>query len=312
MALAFIFPGQGSQKVGMGKDLADNFASARAVFEEVDDALSDNLSNIMWDGPMDELTLTANTQPALMACSIAAIRVLEEEFGVDIGAAKYIAGHSLGEYSALCAAKSLTLSDTAKLLRLRGNAMQKSVAVGEGAMAALLGADLEQAQECCDYADDGLCQIANDNADGQVVISGHKKAVEQACAKAKQMGIKRAVLLPVSAPFHCDLMAPAAEAMRDALADTRLNKPVMPLVNNVRACAVTNPDEIRDDLVKQVTNRVRWRESIKYMAKNGVDAVAEPGNGAVLLGMMRRIDKNIVCHKANSPDSLEILAKTLK
>ncbi len=313
MQFAFIFPGQGSQKTGMGKDLADNFTSAREVFEEVDQTLGQELSKIMWEGSMEELTLTANTQPALMACSMAVMRVLRDEFDIGVELAKYVAGHSLGEYSALCATGSLTLADTAKLLRLRGNSMQESVPVGEGAMAALLGADIKQAeQSCMEGQKYGICQIANDNADGQIVISGHKQAVESACDAAAQMGVKRAVILPVSAPFHCDLMKPAAIAMQEALQNVELKTPIVPLVNNVTASAITDIDKIKSDLVKQVTGKVRWRESVLYMAKNGIEAVIEPGNGTVLLGMMRRIDKQVKPIKANSVEALEKLAKLLK
>lgn len=313
MKRALIFPGQGAQTVGMGRDLAENFAAARAVFEEVNDALSQNLSSLMWDGPMDELTLTANTQPALMACSIAAMQVLAEDFDVDVSLAAYVAGHSLGEYSALCAAGSLPLAETARLLRLRGQAMQKAVPVGEGAMAALLGAGLEQAEACAKAGMAyGVCQIANDNANGQVVLSGAKAAVESAILAAKEMGIKRAILLPVSAPFHCALMEPAAEAMAEALADVNLKAPVVPVVNNVTAQAVSDPAQLKADLVTQVTGRVRWRESIGWMAENGVEMFAEPGTGKVLTGMLRRIVKGVEGMALNSPDSLEKFAESVK
>lgn len=315
--LAFTFPGQGSQSVGMGKDLADTFVSARSVFEEIDDALSQNLSRLMWEGPMDDLTLTANTQPALMACSLAVMRVLSNDFDVDVSAASYVAGHSLGEYSALCAAGSLSLAETAKLLRLRGEAMQKAVAVGEGAMAALLGADLELADKAVmEGAKLGVCQIANDNANGQVVISGAKAAVDAAIEAANELGVRRAVLLPVSAPFHCELMSPADEAMADALADTDLKTPVVPVVNNVTASPVSDPVQLKADLVTQVTGRVRWRESVAWMAENGVETFAEPGTGKVLTGMLRRIVKGVNGVALSTPEDLEAFGekfvKTLK
>jgi len=314
MNSAFTFPGQGSQNIGMGKDLADAFASARAVFEEVNDALSQNLSRLMWDGPMEDLTLTANTQPALMACSIAAMRVLKAEFDVDVTAAKYVAGHSLGEYSALCAAGSLSLSETARLLRLRGEAMQDAVAVGVGAMAALLGASMEDAEAAVKAGSaKGICQIANDNATGQVVLSGEKAAIELACEAATDMGVKKAVILPVSAPFHCDLMAPAANAMQDALADTDLKAPSVPVVNNVTARPVSDPEQLKFDLVAQVTGRVRWRESIEWMAGDGgIETFAEPGTGRVLTVMLKRIVKGVNGVKLNSPETLEAFAQSLK
>ncbi len=313
MKRAFVFPGQGAQTVGMGRELAGNFAAARAVFEEVDAALAQNLSRLMWEGPMEELTLTANTQPALMACSMAAMRVLAEDFGVDVGVAAYVAGHSLGEYSALCAAGSLPLAETARLLRLRGEAMQRAVPVGEGAMAALLGASLEQAEACAEAgAVLGVCQIANDNATGQVVLSGAKAAVEAAIIAARDMGIKRAVLLPVSAPFHCALMEPAAREMAEALSDVELKAPAVPVVNNVTARPVSDPDKLKTDLVTQVTGRVRWRESVAYMAEDGVGQFAEPGTGKVLTGMLRRIVKGVDGVALNTPAALETFAESLK
>lgn len=314
MTLAFTFPGQGSQSVGMGKSLADAFPSARAVFEEVNDALSQNLSSLMWDGPMEDLTLTSNTQPALMATSIAAMQALKTEFDIDVSAAKYVAGHSLGEYSALCAAGAISLSDTARLLRLRGDAMQSAVAVGAGAMAALLGASVETAEEAASAgAKIGICQIANDNATGQIVLSGEKAAVEAAAEAARGMGVKKAVMLPVSAPFHCDMMAPAAKAMADALADATVNTPVVPVVNNVTAGPVTAADQIRADLVTQVTGRVRWRESVEWMASEGeIEQFAEPGCGKVLTVMLRRIVKGVNGTALNSPESLEAFAESLK
>jgi len=313
MKLAFTFPGQGSQSVGMGKDLADAFASARSVFEEIDDALSQNLSRLMWEGPMEDLTMTANTQPALMACSLAAMRVLKQDFDVDVSAASYVAGHSLGEYSALCAAGSLSLAETAKLLRLRGEAMQKAVPVGKGAMAALLGADLEVADKAVAAgAQFGACQIANDNANGQVVISGAKAAVDAAIEAANELGVRKAVLLPVSAPFHCELMSPAAEAMADALADVDLKAPVVPVVNNVTASPISDPAQLKIDLVTQVTGRVRWRESVTWMAADEVETFAEPGTGKVLTGMLRRIVKGVNGVALSTPEALEKFAETLK
>jgi [acyl-carrier-protein] S-malonyltransferase len=306
MGLAFTFPGQGSQNVGMGKELAETFSSARAVFEEVDDALSQNLSHLMWEGPMEDLTLTANTQPALMACSIAVMRVLEKDFDFPLSEIDYMAGHSLGEYSAICAAGGLSLSQTAKLLRLRGEAMQKAVKVGVGAMAALLGASMEDAQACVDEGLKlGICQIANDNATGQVVLSGEKAAIERAAEYAREIGVKKAVILPVSAPFHCDLMAPAAEAMKDALADIRLNSPSSPIVNNVTALPQTDTDVLNTDLVTQVTGRVRWRESVEWMAENDIQIFAEPGTGRVLTLMLKRIVKGRDGLALNSPETIE-------
>ena len=313
MTLAFTFPGQGSQSVGMGKELADAFASAGRVFEEVDDALSQNLSKLMWGGPIEDLTLTANTQPALMACGIAAMRALKEEFDVDVTAAKYVAGHSLGEYTALCAAGSLSLADTARLLRIRGDAMQAAVPVGAGAMAALLGASVEDAEAAVKAGQaKGICQIANDNAVGQIVLSGEKGAVQEACNFAEANGVKKAMMLNVSAPFHCDMMAPAAEAMRDALADTTFNAPAVPVINNVQAMPVTDPDQLRNDLVAQVTGRVRWRESVVWMHSNDIETLAEPGCGKVLTVMLRRIIKGMNGKALNTPEGLEAFAAELK
>lgn len=314
MTFAFTFPGQGSQSVGMGLDLAQNFPEARRIFDEVDDALSQKLSELMFNGPMEDLTLTTNTQPALMACSVAAMAVLKSEFGVDVSDAKFVAGHSLGEYSALCAAGAISVSDTARLLRIRGDAMQAAVPVGAGAMAALLGASVEQAEEAAAAgAASGICQIANDNATGQIVLSGETAAVEAAAEAAKAMGIRKAVMLPVSAPFHCDMMQPAADAMKAALADVVVNAPATALVNNVSARPVTDPDQIRADLVTQVTGRVRWRESIEWMAgEGGVETFAEPGTGKVLTVMLRRIVKGVEGVAVNSPEALEAFAKTIK
>jgi [acyl-carrier-protein] S-malonyltransferase len=291
MAKAFIFPGQGSQAVGMGKALHDAFQPARAVFAEVDDALSQPLSTLMFEGPETELTLTANAQPALMAVSLAAIRALEAECGLDLARdAAFVAGHSLGEYSALAAAGALTVSVTARLLRIRGDAMQKAVPVGEGAMAALLGAELDQARAIAqEAAAIGVCQVANDNGGGQVVLSGAKGAIEKAIDIAKEKGIKRAVLLPVSAPFHCALMQPAADAMREALAGAAIGAPRAPVVANVTAEPVTDPEAIRRLLVEQVTGAVRWRECVAYMANHGVTKFVECGSGKVLAGLLKRI-----------------------
>ncbi|WP_029074162.1 ACP S-malonyltransferase [Kaistia adipata] len=289
MTIALTFPGQGSQAVGMGKSLAENFAEARAVFDEVDAALGEKLSAVMWDGPIETLTLTANAQPALMAVSLAALRVLEAQ-GFQVSKAAYVAGHSLGEYSALAAAGSLSIADAARLLRIRGTAMQAAVPVGEGAMAALLGLDFDTAKAVADEAAQGeVCEAANDNGPGQVVISGAKAAVERALEIAKAKGAKRALLLPVSAPFHCRLMQPAADVMADALAKVTINAPVVPVVANVLAAPVTDPAEIRNRLVEQVTGMVRWRESIGWLAANGVDLFAEIGAGKVLSGLAKRI-----------------------
>jgi [acyl-carrier-protein] S-malonyltransferase len=291
MTAAFTFPGQGSQAVGMGKALADAFPAARAVFDEVDAALGEKLTAIIWDGPAETLQLTENAQPALMAVSLAALRVLESEAGIDVGRdAAFVAGHSLGEYSALAAAGSLSIADTARLLRTRGLAMQKAVPVGVGAMAALLGLDYDTAVAVAEEAAQGeVCQAANDNGGGQVVVSGNKAAVDRAVEIAKAKGAKRAMLLPVSAPFHCRLMQPAADAMAAALAGVTVNPPKAPLVSNVLASAVTDPAEIRKRLVEQVTGTVRWRESVAYMAQHGVTHFLEIGAGKVLSGLVKRI-----------------------
>lgn len=295
MSVAFTFPGQGSQAIGMGKALAEAFPQARAVFAEVDDALSQKLSQLMWEGSAEELTLTANAQPALMAVSLAVVRVLEAEAGLDLAHdVAFVAGHSLGEYSALAAAGSFSIADTARLLRIRGDAMQKAVPAGQGAMAALLGLDFEAAAQVAeDAARAGapgeVCAAANDNGGGQVVVSGHKAAVERAVALAPERGAKRAILLPVSAPFHCALMQPAADAMRAALAEVAVRAPKVPVVANVEAAAITDPDAIRDSLVRQVTGTVRWRECVAYMAGQGVDSFYEIGAGKVLTGLVKRI-----------------------
>jgi [acyl-carrier-protein] S-malonyltransferase len=291
MTAAFTFPGQGSQAVGMGKALADAFPVARAVFDEVDSALNQKLTGIIWDGPAETLQLTENAQPALMAVSLAAMRVLETEAGFQVGRdAAFVAGHSLGEYSALAAAGSLSIGDTARLLRIRGLAMQKAVPVGVGAMAALLGLDYEAAVAVAgEAAQDQACQAANDNGGGQVVVSGDKAAVERALEIAKTKGAKRAMLLPVSAPFHCRLMQPAADAMAEALAGVTIRKPASPLVANVLAAPISDPDEIRRRLVEQVTGTVRWRESVAFMASQGVSRFFEIGAGKVLSGLVKRI-----------------------
>lgn len=314
MAFAFIFPGQGSQFIGMGKALSDAFPSAKAVFEEVDSALDQNLSKLMWAGPESDLTLTANTQPALMACSLAAMRALDAEFGVKVTDAAFVAGHSLGEYSALAAAQTLTITDTAKLLRIRGEAMQEAVSVGVGAMAALLGASVEDAEAACVAGSKfGVVQIANDNATGQIVLSGEKAAVEAAAQAARDAGVKKAMMLNVSAPFHCDLMKPAADAMRDALGDSTMLPPLVPVVNNIQARPVTDPDDLREDLIKQVTGRVRWRESIEWMASEGeIDTLAEPGCGKVLTVMLRRIVKGLDGNQLDTPEALEAFATKIK
>ncbi len=290
MSIAFVFPGQGSQAVGMGKSLADSFASARAVFDEVDAALSQKLSDLMWNGPEDQLTLTENAQPTLMAVSLAAMRVLEVEHGITVAnTAACVAGHSLGEYSALAAAGTFTLADTARLLKIRGRAMQLATPVGTGAMAALLGLDFATASLVAAEAAQGdVCQAANDNSDGQVVISGAKAAVERALDIAKVKGAKRAILLPVSAPFHCALMQPAAEAMREALANAEMRNPVVPVIANVVAGALTDAAEIRQRLVEQVTGTVRWRESVYAMSDMGVKVFVEVGSGKVLTGLAKK------------------------
>lgn len=303
MAVAFVFPGQGSQAVGMGKTLAANFAAAQQVFEEVDVALDSRLSNIIFEGPAGALTLTENAQPALMAVSLAALRVLEGEAGLVLARdAQFVAGHSLGEYSALAAAGALTVADAARLLRTRGQAMQKAVPVGMGAMAALIGLEFEAASAVAAEAAQGeVCQAANDNGAGQVVVSGNKAAVERAVEIAKAKGAKRAMLLPVSAPFHCALMQPAADVMAEALAKVSVKPPTVPLVANVLARAIEDPAEIVRSLIAQVTGTVRWRESVVYMAGAGVTNFYEVGAGKVLSGLIRRLAEGAVVTAIGSP-----------
>ncbi len=313
MPIAFTFPGQGSQQVGMGKSLADAFATAREVFEEVDDALSQKLSHTMWLGPEDELTLTENAQPALMAVSLATMRVLERDAGIELGAkTRFVAGHSLGEYSALAAAGAFSLADTARLLKTRGQAMQKAVPVGEGAMAALLGLDFDDVVAVAKAASEhGVCQAANDNAPGQVVISGARAAIEAAVELAKEKGARRAMLLSVSAPFHCALMQPAADVMAQALGDVEMAMPAVPLVANVTAGSVSDAATIRELLVEQVTGMVRWRESVSYMVEQGVDTVYEIGAGKVLSGLARRINRELSATPIGTPEEIEAVATNL-
>lgn len=312
MVCAFTFPGQGSQTVGMGKALSDQFSEARSVFEEVDDALGEKLSSVMFEGPEDVLTLTANAQPALMAVSMAVIRVLEKN-GLDLkNKVSFVAGHSLGEYSALCAAGTFSLADTARLLRIRGNAMQEAVAVGEGAMAAIIG--LEEnivAEICSSVLGEGVCEIANDNGGGQLVISGATKAVNAAVKLATEKGAKRAILLSVSAPFHSSLMQPAAEAMHDALLDVNKLAPSVPVVPNISVKPETDPDKIIELLVRQVTGRVRWRETVEWFAAHNVDTLFEIGSGKVLTGLARRIDRDLTGLTVGTADEIENALKAL-
>jgi len=295
MTIAFVYPGQGAQTIGMGRDLADAYPAAKAVFDEVDEALGEKLSTLIWEGDADALTLTQNAQPALMATSMAAMAALKAE-GITVDKAAYVAGHSLGEYAALCAAGTFSLADTARLLRIRGRAMQAAVPVGQGAMAALLGLSFDQAEAIAAEAAQGdVCQVANQNDPAQNVVSGSKAAVERAIDLAKAAGAKRALLLPVSAPFHCALMAPAADEMAGALADVTMNAPVVPVVANVVAEAVTDPDQIRKLLIEQVTGQVRWMSSVEWMGAQGVTEVWEIGAGKALSGMIRRINKEITC-----------------
>jgi [acyl-carrier-protein] S-malonyltransferase len=312
MTRAFTFPGQGSQAVGMGKALAEASATAREVFQEVDEALQQNLSKLMREGPESDLVLTENAQPALMAVSMAVVRIVERDGGKRMTSlASHVAGHSLGEYSALAAAGSLRVADAARLLKLRGQSMQKAVPVGVGAMAALLGIELEPAQEACKEAALGeVVAVANDNGGGQVVVSGHKAAVERAIETAKPRGAKRGMLLPVSAPFHCSLMQPAADAMQKALETVALSTPQVPLIANVLASEVTEPGSIKQHLVEQVTGLVRWRESVQYMKSQGVEMLVECGSGKVLSGLMRRIDKEMTGLALNTPADIEAFLKS--
>ena len=312
MSRAFVFPGQGAQAIGMGKELAEAYPAARAVFEEVDEALGEPLSALIWDGDIDTLTLTQNAQPALMATSMAAMRALDAE-GVGISQAAFVAGHSLGEYSALAAAGALSVTDAARLLRARGLAMQDAVPVGVGAMAAILGLDLEAVRAVAEEAADAdICQAANDNDPAQVVVSGHKDAVERAIEIAKAKGAKRAVLLPVSAPFHCALMQPAADAMAEALRDVDIKAPAAPVIANVIAAPESDPDRIRSLLVEQVTGAVRWRESVMEMGNRGVTEIWEIGAGKALSGMVRRINRDIATRNIATPDDVRAAADTLK
>tara|TARA_R110000824_G_scaffold155226_7_gene327876 strand:- start:36677 stop:37618 length:942 start_codon:yes stop_codon:yes gene_type:complete len=313
MSRAFIFPGQGSQAVGMGKELADNFVAAREVFQEVDEALSQNLSKLMWEGPLEDLTLTENAQPAIMAVSVAVARTLEKQGGFKLAdKASFVAGHSLGEYSALAAAGAFNLADTARILKLRGQAMQRAVPVGEGAMAVLLGLEFDAAAEVAAEAAQGeVCTAANDNGGGQVVVSGVKAAVDRAIEIAKTKGAKRSMLLPVSAPFHCPLMQPAADEMQAALAGMTINAPSVPLVANVTASRVADPDTIRTLLVEQVTGMVRWRESVIYMAEQGVTSFAEIGAGKALTGMVKRIAKEAEASAIGTPADVETFLTSL-
>lgn len=311
MTLAFVFPGQGAQTVGMGRDLAETWPEARAVFDAVDAALGEKLSTLIWEGEIDELTLTRNAQPALMATSMAAMAALKAE-GVDVTAAAYVAGHSLGEYSALCAAGAFDVADAAQLLRVRGDAMQQAVPQGEGAMAAILGLDLSAVSEVVAEAAKGeVCEAANDNDPAQVVVSGHRSAVERATEIAKEKGAKRAVMLPVSAPFHCALMQPAADRMARALGEVNLRAPSVPLVANVTAEAESGPEKIREQLIDQVTARVRWRESMLWMAAHGVTEVWEIGAGKALTGMVRRIDRSLATRTVGTADEVKSAAAAL-
>ena len=308
MARAFVCPGQGAQSIGMGKALAEAYVESKQVFEEVDDALGESLSKLIWEGDIDVLTLTENAQPALMANSLAAARALTRE-GMGVETANYVAGHSLGEYSALAIAGALSIADAARLLRTRGKAMQAAVPVGVGAMAALLGLDFETASQVAKQAaGDEVCEAANDNDPAQVVVSGHKAAVERAVELAKEHGAKRAVLLPVSAPFHCSLMSPAAAVMKEALSEATIISPSVPVVSNVKAQAVSDPDEIRELLIQQITGSVRWRESVMWMAQNDVSEIWEIGAGKALSGMVRRIDREVECENIATPEDIRALS----
>ena len=310
MSITFVFPGQGAQVIGMGQTLARAYPKSRIVFEEVDDALNFKLSKLIWDGEIEELTLTENAQPALMATSIATLRAMEEE-GISSHTVKYFAGHSLGEYSALCAAGALDLADTARLLRLRGKSMQKAVPIGVGAMAAILGLDFELVEKIANEASQRqVCQAANDNDPNQVVISGNLEAVERAIILAKEKGAKRALILPVSAPFHCELMQPASDVMAEAFLKVSFKIPSSPIVANYTALPVVDPSEIQNLLIKQITGRVRWRETINFISRNGVDKVIEIGSGKALTGMIRRINKDINCYNIGSTDDLNKFLST--
>lgn len=312
MSRALVFPGQGSQSVGMGRALAEAFPAARHLLQEVEEALSQNLSRLMFEGPEDQLTLTENAQPAIMAVSLAVVRVLEAEAGIEVAETAFVAGHSVGEYSALAAARALSVADTARLLQLRGRSMQRAVAAGDGAMAVLIGLDLAQAQAVAEAAaGDQVCACANDNAPGQVVVSGHQAAVARAVEIAAGRGARRSLMLPVSAPFHCDLMAPAAEAMHEALQDTHMAPPVVPLVANVTASAVDDPAAIRGFLVEQVTAMVRWRESVLYMRDQGVDGFVECGAGRVVTGLVRRIDRDLDGVSLQGPEDIDAFVERL-
>jgi [acyl-carrier-protein] S-malonyltransferase len=310
LSITFVFPGQGAQVIGMGQTLARAYPNSRNVFEEVDDALNFKLSKLVWEGEIEELTLTENAQPALMATSIATLRAMEEE-GISSDTVKYFAGHSLGEYSALCAAGALDLADTARLLRLRGKSMQKAVPIGVGAMAAILGLNFELVEKIAQEASQKqVCQAANDNDPNQVVISGNFEAVERAIILAKEKGAKRAIILPVSAPFHCELMQPASDVMAEAFSKVSFKIPSSPIVANYSALPVVDPTEIKNLLIKQITGRVRWRETINYMSQNGVDKVIEIGSGKALTGMIRRINKDINCYNIGSSDDLNKFLST--
>jgi [acyl-carrier-protein] S-malonyltransferase len=311
MTLAFVFPGQGAQTIGMGRDLAEAYPAAQDVFDTVDDALGEKLSALIWEGDIETLTLTRNAQPALMVTSMAAMAALKSE-GVEVAAASFVAGHSLGEYTALCAAGALDLADAARLLRVRGDAMQAAVPQGEGAMAAILGLDFDTVSKVvAEAAEDQVCAAANDNDPAQVVVSGHRAAVMRAVEIAKEGGAKRAVMLPVSAPFHCSLMQPAADAMAEALSHVDIAEPLVPLVGNVAAHAESSTTLIRNNLVDQVTGRVRWRESIAWMAANGVTGIWEIGAGKALSGMIRRIDRALETRAVSSPDDVAAAAASL-